>query len=151
MNKTISTVKKNQINLYELKKLSEMKFVEKSFEIFLKKKFFKNDRSKKKYLFKNKFCPCGSKFSRNNFKFFIKPFTFIECNICNTISIDPMINDDGLNVIYSQKGIYSLYSKVFFETVYNLQRKRIFNALKNSSSDSVIKFKEVLKKIIDGK
>ena len=115
MNKTISTVKKNQINLYELKKLSEMKFVEKSFEIFLKKKFFKNDKSKKKYLFKNKFCPCGSKFSRNNFKFFIKPFTFIECNICNTISIDPMINDDGLNVIYSQKGIYSLYSKVFFE------------------------------------
>ena len=41
--------------------------------------------------------------------------------------------------------------KVFFETVYNLQRKRIFNALKNSSSDSVIKFKEVLKKIINEK
>ena len=41
--------------------------------------------------------------------------------------------------------------KIFFEIVYNSQRKRIFNALKNSSSDSVIKFKEVLKKIIDGK
>ena len=41
--------------------------------------------------------------------------------------------------------------KVFFETVYNMQKKRIFNALKNSSSDSVIKFKDVLKKIIDGK
>ena len=41
--------------------------------------------------------------------------------------------------------------KVFFETVYNKQKKRIFNALKNSGSDSVIKFKEVLKKIIDGK
>ena len=41
--------------------------------------------------------------------------------------------------------------KIFFETVYNLQKKRIFNALKNSSSDSVIKFKDVLKKIIDGK
>ena len=41
--------------------------------------------------------------------------------------------------------------KVFFETVYNTQKKRIFNALKNSSSDSVIKFKNVLKKIIDGK
>ena len=41
--------------------------------------------------------------------------------------------------------------KVFFETVYNLQKKRIFNALKNSSSDSVIKFKNVLKKIINGK
>ena len=35
--------------------------------------------------------------------------------------------------------------------VFETQKKRIFNALKNSSSDSVIKFKEVLKKIIDGK
>ena len=41
--------------------------------------------------------------------------------------------------------------KVFFDTVYNAQKKRIFNALKNSNSDSVIKFKDVLKKIIDGK
>ena len=41
--------------------------------------------------------------------------------------------------------------KIFFETVYSSQKKRIFNALKNSSSDSVIKFKDVLKKIINGK
>ena len=41
--------------------------------------------------------------------------------------------------------------KIFFDSVYNVQKKRIFNALKNSNSDSVIKFKEVLKKIIDGK
>ena len=41
--------------------------------------------------------------------------------------------------------------KIFFEAVYSTQKKRIFNALKSSSSDSVIKFKEVLKKIIDGK
>ena len=41
--------------------------------------------------------------------------------------------------------------RTFFEAVYNTQKKRIFNALKNSSSDSVIKFKDVLKKIIDGK
>ena len=41
--------------------------------------------------------------------------------------------------------------RTFFEIVYNTQKKRIFNALKNSSSDSVIKFKDVLKKIIDGK
>ena len=41
--------------------------------------------------------------------------------------------------------------KVFFDIVYNDQKKRIFNALKNSNADSVIKFKEVLKKIIDGK
>ena len=41
--------------------------------------------------------------------------------------------------------------KIFFETVYNTQKKRIFNALKNSEADSVIKFKEVLSKIINGK
>jgi hypothetical protein len=41
--------------------------------------------------------------------------------------------------------------KIFFETVYNTQKKRIFNALKSSSADSVIKFKDVLKKIVNGK
>ena len=41
--------------------------------------------------------------------------------------------------------------KIFFQAVYDTQKKRIFNALKNSNPDSVIKFKEVLKKIIDGK
>ena len=41
--------------------------------------------------------------------------------------------------------------KVFFDMVYNAQKKRIFNALKNSNSDSVVKIKEVLKKIINGK
>jgi len=52
-----------------------------------------------------------------------------------------------------EKKIYFLNKegKVFFDAVYNSQKKRIFNALKNSNSDSVIKFKEVLKKIIDGK
>ena len=41
--------------------------------------------------------------------------------------------------------------KEFFEIVYSTQKKRIFNALKNSNSDSVIKFKDVLKRIINGK
>ena len=41
--------------------------------------------------------------------------------------------------------------KTFFDIVYKSQKKRIFNALKNSNSDSVIKFKDVLKRIIDGK
>jgi DNA-binding MarR family transcriptional regulator len=40
--------------------------------------------------------------------------------------------------------------KIFFEKVYNLQKKRIFNALKNSEPSSVIKFRDVLKKIING-
>ena len=41
--------------------------------------------------------------------------------------------------------------KDFYKQVFATQKKRFFNALKNSSSDSVIKFKDVLKKIIDGK
>ena len=41
--------------------------------------------------------------------------------------------------------------KKFFDIIYNSQKKRIFNALKNSEPDSVIKFKKVLERIIDGK
>ena len=41
--------------------------------------------------------------------------------------------------------------KSFFDIVYEVQKKRIFHALKSSEADSVIKFKEVLKKIINGK
>ena len=41
--------------------------------------------------------------------------------------------------------------KIFFDKIYETQKKRIFNALKNSEPDSVIKFKEVLNKIINGK
>ena len=40
--------------------------------------------------------------------------------------------------------------KIFFDTVYKTQKKRIFKALKNSEPGSVIKFKEVLKKIVNG-
>ena len=40
--------------------------------------------------------------------------------------------------------------KIFFDALYNSQKKRIFNALKNSEPESVVKFKEVLKKIING-
>jgi DNA-binding MarR family transcriptional regulator len=41
--------------------------------------------------------------------------------------------------------------KIFFDKIYNSQKKRIFNALKNSEPDSVLKFKEVLNKIINAK
>ena len=41
--------------------------------------------------------------------------------------------------------------KIFFQKVYTTQKKRIFNALKNSEPESVIKFKDVLKKIINEK
>ena len=55
------------------------------------------------------------------------------------------VNDTRKKQLYLDKE-----GKIFFETVYNLQKKRIFNALKSSNSDSVIKFKEVLKKIVNG-
>ena len=41
--------------------------------------------------------------------------------------------------------------KIFFNKIYESQKKRIFDALKNSEPDSVVKFKEVLNKIINGK
>jgi DNA-binding MarR family transcriptional regulator len=41
--------------------------------------------------------------------------------------------------------------KVFFDEIYETQKKRIFNALKNSEPESVIKFKEVLDRIINGR
>ena len=39
--------------------------------------------------------------------------------------------------------------KKFFDEIFLEQKKRIYNALKNSDSDSVIKFKNVLSKIIN--
>ena len=41
--------------------------------------------------------------------------------------------------------------QVFFNKIYQTQKKRIFDALKNSEPDSVVKFKEVLNKIINAK
>jgi DNA-binding MarR family transcriptional regulator len=41
--------------------------------------------------------------------------------------------------------------QIFFNKIYETQKKRIFYALKNSEPDSVVKFKEVLSKIINGK
>ena len=41
--------------------------------------------------------------------------------------------------------------KKFFDIIYNSQKKRIFNALMNSEPDSVVKFKKVLVRIINGK
>ena len=41
--------------------------------------------------------------------------------------------------------------RIFFEKIYDSQKGRIFEALKNSEPDAVIKFKEKIKKIINGK
>ena len=55
-------------------------------------------------------------------------------------------NDTRRKLLYLDQN-----GKKFYQEVFEIQKKRIFNALKHSDSDSVIKFKEVLKKIIDGK
>ena len=55
-------------------------------------------------------------------------------------------NDSRRKLLYLDQ-----IGKKFYDEIFQSQRKRIFYALKNSDSDSVIKFKEVLKKIIDGK
>ena len=55
-------------------------------------------------------------------------------------------NDTRRKLLYLDQN-----GKKFYKEVFEIQKKRIFNALKRSDSDSVIKFKEVLKKIINGK
>ena len=41
-------------------------------------------------------------------------------------------------------------SKKIFDEIFNIQKKRIYNALLNSSSEEVINFDNVLSKIING-
>ncbi len=54
--------------------------------------------------------------------------------------------DTRRKLLYLDDNGKKIYSEVF-----ESQKKRIFNALKDSDPGSVIKFKEVLKKIINGK
>ena len=62
----------------------------------------------------------------------------------NAISFKKDEKDTRLKHVYlSEKG-KKLFDEIFLE-----QKKRIHNALKNSDSDSVIKFKNVLSKIIN--
>ena len=55
-------------------------------------------------------------------------------------------NDSRRKLLYLDQ-----IGKKFYNEIFETQKKRIFNALKNSDSHSVLKFKEVLKKIINGK
>tara|TARA_Y100001970_G_C14155145_1_gene815110 strand:- start:1124 stop:1561 length:438 start_codon:yes stop_codon:yes gene_type:complete len=74
-------------------------------------------------------------------------------------SLNRVIRDLVKNkIIYIKKGeVDSRQRQIFlnekgkklFDEIFNEQKKRIYNALKNSDSDSVIKFKNVLYKIIN--
>ena len=55
-------------------------------------------------------------------------------------------NDSRKKLLYLDEA-----GKEFFNEIFKTQKQRIFNALKNSDSKSVLNFKDVLKKIIDGK
>lgn len=104
----------NKIDLYKLKKKIDLINTEKYFEIFLKKKFFKNKKTIKKFLLLKRNCACGSK--KINFKIKIKLFKYYECIICKTISCFPKIKDKGLNVVYSKNGPYEYYRKKFIDS-----------------------------------
>ena len=54
--------------------------------------------------------------------------------------------DTRKRLIYLGDGGKKIYNEIFEK-----QKKRIFNALKDSDPVSVVKFKDVLKKIINGK
>ncbi|MAJ23316.1 MAG: MarR family transcriptional regulator [Candidatus Pelagibacter sp. TMED64] len=53
-------------------------------------------------------------------------------------------SDGRRRLIYLNENGKKLFNEIFLE-----QKKRIYNALKNSDSDSVIKFKQLLNKIIN--
>ena len=55
-------------------------------------------------------------------------------------------NDSRKKLLYLDE-----LGKEFFNEIFKAQKSRIFNALKNSDSKSVLNFKDVLKKIINGK
>ena len=68
--------------------------------------------------------------------------------------LEKMINSPGQTFTREEIGNLINLDKEgenFFEKVYIAQKKRIFDALKNSEPDAVIKFKEILSRIINGK
>jgi len=62
----------------------------------------------------------------------------------------PISKAHGLpNECYNSLEYTKIERKKLFEEIFLEQKKRIYNAFKNSDSDSVIKFKNVLNKIIN--
>ena len=68
-----------------------------------------------------------------------------DLNKSNTIILKKGETDSRKRFIYLNENGKKLFNEVFVE-----QKKRIYKALRNSDSSSVIQFKKVLYKIIDG-
>ncbi len=132
----ISSIKKNEIDLFSLKNKSDLKNVEETFHRFLKKLF----KRKKKFFYKKKNCACGNKSISHKVK--IELFEYLQCN-CGTYYINPMIKNSTLNLIYSNKGPYSLYRKRFIEnkkkknlrmnSINKRKAHQVFSLLKNKN------------------
>ena len=117
----ISNLKKNKIDLFQLKSLNDLENVEQHFDKFLKKLF----KNKNKYFTKNNTCACGQKKIKKKKK--LNFFVYNKCE-CGTYFINPMPTSETLKLIYSEKGPYSLYRKKFFE---NKSKKNIRNGKVN--------------------
>ena len=132
----ISSIKKNEIDLFSLKNKSDLKNVEQAFHKFLKALF----RKKKNFFYKKNNCACGNKSVSRKVK--IDLFEYLQCK-CGTYYINPMIKDDTLNLIYSNKGPYALYRKKFIEnkrkknlrmnTINKRKAHQVFSFLKNKN------------------
>ena len=68
-----------------------------------------------------------------------------DLNKSNIIIYKQGIKDSRLKHLYLNEKGKNLSNEVF-----NQQKKRIYNALKNSTPDSVLHFNNVIKKIING-
>lgn len=137
----ISKVKKNKIDLFDLKNEKDLYEVEKSFDRFLKKLF----KNRSQHFYEKKNCTCGD--TKRIKKVKMGLFNYIEC-ICGTYFINPMIKTQTLNLIYSEKGPYSMYRKKFIE---NKKKKNLrINVINNRKVLQVCSFlKDKKKSILD--
>ena len=70
-------------------------------------------------------------------------------NLLKKLRITKQSLNRVLNDLIKNEYIFFIKGKKLFYEIFLQQKKRIFNALKDSDSDSVIKFKNILNKIIN--
>jgi 2-polyprenyl-3-methyl-5-hydroxy-6-metoxy-1,4-benzoquinol methylase len=129
----LEDIKKIKLNLKLLKPISDLKIVEKTFDIFINKNIRNN-----KIFFSKKFCCCGKK--RIIFKKKIKLFYYNKC-ICGNIFVDKMLTDYGSKLIYEPRGPYDLYRNKFIknkENKYTFKLRKKINIRKAAQASKFI-------------